>query len=115
MSGTNVVPFNLNWNVDLTAERILKLGRGLLQLSLSDNVQPLAVWACEAYGAKLPMCLETRLKMERLAKRQYTTFKQWGMLVGFTREDTASELATKNDAGGKFSSRVCSINFDRCL
>jgi hypothetical protein len=93
---------NLNWSIDLSAGTIVKLSSGMLTTALSDNVQTLAVMVCEAYGAKLPMCLETRSKMERLAKRKHSLrlLRNVGMTVGFVPNDVAHQLSM-TESGGK--------------
>jgi hypothetical protein len=98
--------FNLNWSIDLSAGTVIKLSSGILTVALSDNVQALAVMVCEAYGAKLPMSLETRSKMERLAKRKHSwrVLSHVGMMIGFAPKDVVHQLSM-TESGGKLLSR----------
>ncbi|CAF9921144.1 hypothetical protein IMSHALPRED_005094 [Imshaugia aleurites] len=77
--------------------------RGLLQAATSDNVQPLALHACEELGTRLPVLnTATRIKIERLAARnQNQTLKFVKAQVGFCAGDSADMLG-KTDSGLSF-------------
>lgn len=95
-------PVNAVWSIDTTAKSVITLNTGILTSALSDNVQPFAVLACEAYGATLPMCPEACMNVEQLAKRKHIShvIKGIGVAIGFTPSDVADQLAS-SDAGGK--------------
>ena len=93
---------NTNWSIDTTTKSVITISTGILTAALSDNVQALAVLACEAYGATLPMCQEVCNKMETLAKRRHAshTMHRIGAVIGFVPGDVADQLAS-NAAGGQ--------------
>ncbi|KAF2235994.1 hypothetical protein EV356DRAFT_93054 [Viridothelium virens] len=45
-------PVKTKWSIDTTTKSIITISVGLLTPALSDNVQPLALVACEAYRAR---------------------------------------------------------------
>lgn len=53
------------WGLEKTADSAISISRGLLQAATSDNVQPLAIMACERFGNTLAMCPETCRKVEK--------------------------------------------------
>ena len=93
-------PLSLQWNLDTTVGSTINVATGLIKAATSDNVQPLAITACEAFGAKLAVSQEVRLKMETLAKRKHTTyvFSYIKACVGFAAGDCADYLAS-SEAG----------------
>lgn len=99
-------PMNTNWSIDTTTKSVVSLGIGILTAASSDDVQPLAILACERYGATLAMCPETCMKVERLAKRRYTShaFHRISVKIGFAPGDSADQLAS-SEAGGELPSR----------
>lgn len=101
MAAARNFPVNGQWSIDTTAKSVITLSAGLLAATLSDDVQPLAVIACERYGATLAMCSETCAKVERLAKRKRTShvFASIGVKIGFAPNDVSDQLAS-NEAGG---------------
>ena len=94
---------NFTWSVDTTANRVISVSTDVIRACTSDNVQPLALLACEKFGAQLAMCIETRMKMESLAKRKHISlfFKHLSGAIGYVAGDTADYLAS-SDAGGVF-------------
>ena len=94
---------NFTWSVDTTANRVISVSTDVIRACTSDNVQPLALLACERFGAQLAMCMETRMKMESLAKRKHISlfFKHLSGAIGYLSGDTADYLAS-SDAGGMF-------------
>lgn len=93
----------LQWNLDVTVGSSVKIAAGVLHAATSDNVQPLAIMACEAFGANLAMSTETCLKMEKLAKRKHTShvLKYLKIQIGYSAGDTADYLAS-SEAGVRF-------------
>lgn len=98
--------YSLNWNVDTSVGKTLTIASSILRVCTSDNIQPLSLLACESYGAKLAMCDETRLKMERLAQRRHSTalLKHLRISAGFMKGDAADHLAA-TDAGSESPQR----------
>ena len=103
-SGSSV---QFTWGIDTTSSKIISISTGILSACLSDNVQALAVMACEAFGANLAMCPETCMKMENLAKRRHTVhiMKTFGAVIGFAPGDVADQLAS-TEAGGMITTKV---------
>lgn len=63
----------LQWSLDSTVGEAMTFGTGLMRAATSDNVQPIALLACQEYGVKLAMSQEVRLKMEQVAKLKHTS------------------------------------------
>lgn len=61
---------SLQWTLDQTADCALRVGRDLIVASTRDNVQPIALLACEKFGATIAICSATRSKVERLIRSQ---------------------------------------------
>ena len=59
---------NINWSLDTAASNTLTVASGLVKAATSDNVQVLALRACELYGATLAMCDSACDEVETLAK-----------------------------------------------
>jgi hypothetical protein len=57
----------------------------MLETCARDNVQHLAIMACERYGATLAMCSEVCQKVEKLAKRKHIShvLDHIGAKIGF--------------------------------
>ena len=93
----------LQWSLDETADRFLRVGRDLIRAATTDNVQPLALMACEKFGATLAICPTTRLKIETLIRSQTSSVavKFLKATVGFANGGTIMELS-KSLAGLNF-------------
>ena len=90
------------WALDSTVSGILSIARGFIQAATSDNVQMLALLACEQFGTTLPINTMTRIKVEKLARRSGS--KSLGFvksLVGFSAGDSADVLS-RSDGGVRF-------------
>ncbi len=76
---------------------------GLLQAATSDNVQPLAILACERFGATLAICDTTRRKIEELVltgtNQSVVTFLR--ATIGYSSGDCASQFV-HSEAGIRF-------------
>ena len=74
-----------------------------MRAATSDNVQPLALMACEKFGATLAMCPETNKKMEDLIIRvsgpKYVRFMS--AQIGYSANDSATQLS-RSLAGVQF-------------
>ena len=93
----------LQWSLDETADRFLRVGRDLMRAATVDNVQPLAIMACEQFGATLPICPMTRLKVEKCIRSQKSSLAIAFLkaTVGFANGGTIVELS-KSIAGVNF-------------
>lgn len=91
------------WSLDSTSSSTLTIARGLLTAATSDNVQPLALLACERFGSTLAMCDDTINKVEKIIvpspPAAYVQFLK--AYVGFFSDDCASYLGT-TAAGVRF-------------
>ncbi|KAH6962168.1 hypothetical protein BKA56DRAFT_598419 [Ilyonectria sp. MPI-CAGE-AT-0026] len=86
----------LQWGLETTANGGLSFSRGLIQAATTDNVQPIALIACERFGNTIAMCQETCLKIETLVlpTPQPAVIKFIQSTVGYSRNDSASHLGT---------------------
>lgn len=86
----------LQWGLETTANGGLSFSRGLIQAATTDNVQPIALIACERFGNTIAMCQETCLKIETLVlpTPQPAVIKFIRSTVGYSRNDSASHLGT---------------------
>lgn len=46
----------LTWTLDETTDNLLTVGKDLMRVATSDNVQPIALLACERFGLTITMC-----------------------------------------------------------
>jgi len=60
----SVQPIQAQWSLDATSTSVYSVARGVLQAATSDNVQPLAIIACERFGNTIAMSQEACRKME---------------------------------------------------
>lgn len=97
------VSSQFQWSVDQTAGGAASIMKGLIQAASSDNVQPLALHACEQLGMTLPILnTTTRIKIEQLAGRKHNQPLSFVKAqVGFRAGDSADMLA-KTDGGLSF-------------
>ena len=61
---------SLQWNLDRTLDRNLSLAIDFVRIAHNDNVQPIALMACERFGATLPICRQTRSLVETECKKE---------------------------------------------
>lgn len=87
----------LQWDLARTTDSVLSVTKALVRASTSDNVQILAVVACERFGATLAICPETRKKVEhhvlKIQSRPAEVVHFLGAAVGYSRNDCAAYLA----------------------
>lgn len=85
------------WSLDVTANSALSVSRGIIHAATSDNIQPLALLACEKFGCTIAMCHETCRKIETSVlptdKPAPIQFLLQGV-VGYSRNDCATQLGT---------------------
>ncbi|KAI0445066.1 hypothetical protein F4803DRAFT_509250 [Xylaria telfairii] len=91
------------WSLNETSDSVYGIARGVLQAATSDNVQPLAIMACEQFGNTLAISRETRLRIERtvLPTPEPVTIQFLKAKVGFMKHDCAVQLGS-NQAGLRF-------------
>ncbi|KAI1737336.1 hypothetical protein F4680DRAFT_219264 [Xylaria scruposa] len=91
------------WSLNESSSSIYGIARSLIQASTSDNVQPLALLACEQFGNTLAISQETRLKIERtvLPTPEPVSLQFLKMKIGFLKHDCAVHLGS-NQAGLRF-------------
>jgi hypothetical protein len=94
-------PLALQWSLDQTAISALSISRGIIAAATSDNVQPLALHACERFGHTLAIASETRAKIERLIKTPKPVATFLGTYMGYSAGDCATQLV-KSLAGVQF-------------
>ncbi|MCJ1394001.1 hypothetical protein MMC18_006878 [Xylographa bjoerkii] len=97
------VSLALPWTLDQTIDHFLKVGTDVLLTATRDNVQPIAILACEKFGATLAICPTTRSKIEQLLHSQsgnvVVSFLK--TKIGYPKGDSATQLA-KTLAGVNF-------------
>jgi hypothetical protein len=95
----------LQWELTKSLDSSLSIARGVIQASTSDNVQTLALIACERFGATLAICPGTCRKVEaqiiRLQSPTTAIIGFLGAVVGYSKDDCASQLA-RSLAGVQF-------------
>ncbi|OBT65410.1 hypothetical protein VE03_06101 [Pseudogymnoascus sp. 23342-1-I1] len=93
----------VQWSLDSTSSSALSISRGLLQAATGDNVQPLALLACEKFGSIIAMCQETCRKIEGsvLPTPSPAILHFIQGTVGYSRDDCATHLG-KSLAGVQF-------------
>ena len=105
---------SLVWSLDATASTTISVTKDVIRAATSDNVQPLALIACEKFGATLAMCPETNKKMEDLIiKVSGPKFvKFMSAQIGYSANDCATQLS-RSLAGVQFlglaAALVCSV------
>ena len=60
----------LQWNLDRTVASGINVAVDLVRVAHSDNVQLIALMACESFGATLPICRQTRSLIEDECKSE---------------------------------------------
>ncbi|KAL9107952.1 MAG: hypothetical protein Q9187_008358 [Circinaria calcarea] len=94
--------FAVQWSLNETSATTLTVARGLVKAATSDDVQPLALRACEQFGTTLPMTAEIRLKMETIARKRHSTMLDFiKCQVGYSEGDSADYLS-RTDGGVRF-------------
>jgi hypothetical protein len=95
----------LQWELNRFLDSSLSVARGVIQASTSDNVQTLALLACERFGATLAICPETCRKVEaqiiRLQTPTSAVVSFLSAVIGYSKDDCASQLA-RSLAGVQF-------------
>lgn len=100
---------SLQWSLNQTSNDVIGISTGLIKAATSDNVQVLALLACERFGATLAMSPESCHKAFLLCDRSHKsvlTFLQ--LQVGYMKGDSAYHLA-RSDAGLRFLGLVAAL------
>lgn len=86
---------SLQWNLDRTTNNSFSVAQGVIRAATSDNVQALALLACEKFGSTLAICQETSLKIEDLMVKVSgpTLVRFLGAQIGYAADDCATELS----------------------
>ena len=91
------------WSLDRTSNDIVGVARGVLEAATTDNVQALALLACESFGASVAMSPESCHKAYLLCNRSYESavLSFLKALIGYRKGDCGWQLA-QSDAGLRF-------------
>ena len=93
---------SLTWSFDKTASTALTIARNVFLAANNDNVQPLAIVACERFGNTIAMCEDTCRKIETLTKTPDPVMIRFLRLyAGFDAADSATQL-NRSQAGVQF-------------
>lgn len=100
----------LQWSLEHTVNSTLSVARGIIEAATKDNVQALALLACERFGATLAICPETCRKVEDLVikTRPPAVIGFLSAVVGYSSNDCASELV-RSLAGVQFFGLAASL------
>lgn len=93
----------VQWSLDSTSNSLLSISKGLIRAATSDNVQVIALLACERFGNTIAMSRETCLKMERyvIPTPAPAPVRFLGALVGYAAGDCVTHFGT-TQAGIQF-------------
>lgn len=96
-------PVQAQWGINETSRTFLTTITGVLAAAASDNVQALAIVACEQFGNTLAICDETAHKVESaiVPTPQPATILFLKAAVGYSPNDSATQLG-KSMAGVRF-------------
>src|SRR4051794_18239472 len=91
------------WTLSQTASETISVSRGMLIAATTDNVQMLALLACESFGATLAMAPEACTKVELLCSQIHdSAVLTWlKAKVGYRKGDCGWQLA-RSEAGIRF-------------
>jgi hypothetical protein len=83
------------WSLNETGGSLLSVTKGLIKAVSADNVQALALLACEASGSTLPLCPSTHHKVEQMASMRHQsvllTFLK--SQIGYSSGDAGAHLS----------------------
>jgi hypothetical protein len=97
----------LQWSLNQTVDSSITLARGIIRAATHDNVQPLALAACERFGTTIAMCDESTRKIEDLIRKVTapSVVKFLKAQVGYSPDDSAAQLS-RSQAGVRFLALV---------
>lgn len=100
-----------SWALQQTSNDVFSVAKGVLQAATSDNVQPLALLAVEAFGATVAICQQTQMIVEKEASLRHTNavlnFLQSS--VGYSANDSATYLS-RSSSGVRFLSIASALS-----
>lgn len=107
-------PTGSSWAIQDTANKGVTFARGMLEAATSDNINPVALICCESFGSLLPLCLETRAKMEILARRSHSShvLNFVKAQIGYKKGDSVEQLS-RSDSGVRFlclAATLCTLD-----
>ncbi|PMD44875.1 hypothetical protein L207DRAFT_629422 [Hyaloscypha variabilis F] len=91
------------WNLDRTTNDLIGISRGILEAATSDNVQVLALIACESFGTNIAMSQESCHKAYLLCSRSHesTVISFLKAKIGYRDGDCGWQLS-QSHAGVRF-------------
>ena len=103
-----------SWAITDTANKTVTFATGMLEAATSDNIHPITLKCCESFGSLLPLCTETRVKVEQLARRNHTShvLNFVKAQIGYRKGDSV-ELLSRSDSGVRFlalAATFCTID-----
>jgi hypothetical protein len=106
----HLAPPGSTWVITDTANKTVTFSTGMLEAATSDNISPLALRCCESFGAVLPLCVETRVKVEQLARRNHTShvLNFIKAQIGYKKGDSVEQLS-RSDSGIRFLSLAATL------
>ncbi|KAI1193356.1 hypothetical protein F5X97DRAFT_43294 [Nemania serpens] len=110
MQPRNMGAVTLQWSLDQTSDHLIDIWRGYLRAATSDNVQALALVACESFGTVVAMSPESCHKVFLLCDRsqESVTLGFIKAAIGYSKNDSAYHLA-RSDAGQRFLGLAASL------
>jgi hypothetical protein len=99
----NYMAVQAQWDLESSSNSVLSVAKGIFQAATSDNVQPIAILACERFGSTVAMCQETCRKIETavIPTPKPATIRFLQATVGYATDDSVTHLS-KTLAGVQF-------------
>jgi hypothetical protein len=95
-TSTNMAASNIQvqWSLSTSSESVLSVARGVMAAATTNNIQALAILACERFGNTLAMSRETCYKIETtvLPSPQPAPVTFLKGVIGFFKDDCATQL-----------------------
>ena len=102
------------WAISQTATDTLSISKEVVIAATSDNIQVIALLACEGFSATLPICAESCAKAHQLCSRAHesTVVSFLKAQIGFRKGDSGWQLS-QSDAGLRFLAlAACLLTID---
>ncbi|KAH7303077.1 hypothetical protein B0I35DRAFT_195163 [Stachybotrys elegans] len=110
MQPRSMASIALQWSLDQTSDHLVETLHGYLRAASSDNIQALAIVACEGFGTVVAMSPEACHKIFLLCDRSHESMTL-GFIkaaIGYSKNDSAYRLA-RSDAGQRFLALAASL------
>jgi hypothetical protein len=107
-------PVTASWALSQTANDVVAVSKGVLAAATSDNVQALALLACESFGTTLAMSLESSAKVHQLCSQsqQSAVIRFMKAQIGYQKGDSGWQLS-QSDSGLRFLGlTACLVTID---